>query len=288
MRIAIALMGLIACTPAYSQEAFSVRVVGKGQPAMIFIPGLACSGDVWNETVDHFKARYECHVLTLAGFAGQKPVDGPFFDGMAKAIAIYIQDKKLNAPIVVGHSLGASLALKIAADHGEKIGGAVAVDGYVCTISLFMPAATDEQRIELGKTQREKILKQSHDDFTKDTAKMFSEWLKGDRLEQCKKWIEASDQKTVAISKGELFSLDLRLSLQKSPTPVLLLAGYNDEFKHFKMDLPAFEKKCKEQLTGVKNGNVAVHPNCKHFIMWDEPKWFYDQLEQFVVSQPKR
>ena len=38
---------------------------------MILIPGLTCGGDVWKSTVEHFKDRYECHVLTLAGFAGE-------------------------------------------------------------------------------------------------------------------------------------------------------------------------------------------------------------------------
>lgn len=48
---------------------FDVAVKGKG-PAMILIPGLASSGEVWDTTVEHFKDRYECHVLTLGGFAG--------------------------------------------------------------------------------------------------------------------------------------------------------------------------------------------------------------------------
>src|SRR5271165_2213258 len=56
-----------------SPAAFSVKVTGAGRP-MILIPGLSCGGDVWDGTVAHFKDRYECHVLTLAGFAGQPAI----------------------------------------------------------------------------------------------------------------------------------------------------------------------------------------------------------------------
>src|SRR5206468_2702470 len=74
---------------------FAVKVTGSGKP-MILIPGLACSGDVWDSTVAHFKDRYECHVLTLAGFAGQPALkgDAAFSDTIVKGIAKYARDKK--------------------------------------------------------------------------------------------------------------------------------------------------------------------------------------------------
>ena len=36
---------------------------------MILIPRLTCGGDVWKTTVEHYKDKYECHVMTLAGAA---------------------------------------------------------------------------------------------------------------------------------------------------------------------------------------------------------------------------
>ena len=49
---------------------FEVKVTGKGKKAILFIPGLACSGEVWEETAQHFKDDYTCYILTMAGFAG--------------------------------------------------------------------------------------------------------------------------------------------------------------------------------------------------------------------------
>ena len=46
-----------------------VEVTGKGKP-MVLIPGLTCGGDVWNDAVAHYSRSYQCHVVTLGGFAG--------------------------------------------------------------------------------------------------------------------------------------------------------------------------------------------------------------------------
>jgi N-formylmaleamate deformylase len=60
---------------AQTPKSFSVKIIGEGKP-MIFIPGLYCKGDVWNETVARYKNNYKCYILTLAGFAGEPPYKG--------------------------------------------------------------------------------------------------------------------------------------------------------------------------------------------------------------------
>jgi len=57
---------------AAAKYAFGVRIVGHGKP-MILIPGLKGSADTYNDVVAHYKNRYTCYVITLAGFAGQPP-----------------------------------------------------------------------------------------------------------------------------------------------------------------------------------------------------------------------
>src|SRR5262249_37301526 len=100
---------------------FAVKVVGSGRP-MILIPGVGCGADVWDGAVAQFKNRYECHVLTLAGFAGQPSIGGPFIETVRDGIIRYIADKKLGRPVIVGHSLGGTLAFAVGAKEPEKVG----------------------------------------------------------------------------------------------------------------------------------------------------------------------
>ena len=65
------------------RSSFAVKITGKGQP-VILIPGLSSSGAVWEGTVEHLKDRYQCHVLTLAGFAGQPRIPAPFLETVRK------------------------------------------------------------------------------------------------------------------------------------------------------------------------------------------------------------
>jgi len=109
-------------------EILKVEVTGAGRP-MILIPGLGCGGNVWDGTVAHFKDAYECHVVTLAGFAGQPAIGEPFLQQVRDGLSDYIRAKKLERPIIVGHSLGAFLAFWLAADRPDQTGPIIAVDG---------------------------------------------------------------------------------------------------------------------------------------------------------------
>ncbi len=70
----VSLCGLLCVVGQFSAVAygkdvhstFDVKVSGSG-PAVILIPGLSCSGVIWEETVKHLQDRFECHVLSLKG-----------------------------------------------------------------------------------------------------------------------------------------------------------------------------------------------------------------------------
>jgi pimeloyl-ACP methyl ester carboxylesterase len=107
-------------------DAFQVKVTGKGQP-IILIPGATCSGDEWNETVAHLSGKYQCHVFTIAGYAGTAPMaKGPYLETIRKELEQYIEDQKLEHVILIGHSIGGFLSLCMASemkDHLQKSAG---------------------------------------------------------------------------------------------------------------------------------------------------------------------
>ena len=75
------------------QQAFDVKVIGKGQPILL-IPGYSCSGAVWKETADHLKNNYQLHILTLAGFAGVKPIQDPVLQTVHDQLIQYVKTNK--------------------------------------------------------------------------------------------------------------------------------------------------------------------------------------------------
>ncbi len=107
---------------------FQVETIGKGKQTIIFIPGFASSGKVWEETTAKFEKNFTCYVLTMAGFAGAKPQSNPSFNQWAEQIADFIKKEKINQPIVIGHSMGGGLALNIASKHPKLIKKIIVVD----------------------------------------------------------------------------------------------------------------------------------------------------------------
>lgn len=65
-------LNLFAQTKPYP---FDVLKSGKGKQAILFIPGFASSGEVWNETKAAFEKDFICYTFTMADFAGVKNKD---------------------------------------------------------------------------------------------------------------------------------------------------------------------------------------------------------------------
>jgi N-formylmaleamate deformylase len=273
-----AVAALTAATASAADYPFTVAVTGKGRP-VVLVPGFGCSGKVWDSTVAHFKDRCECHVLTLAGFAGVPPVKGvgPFLDTVVKGIVNYAQDKRMENAAVVGHSLGAHVALRVAAAAPGQFSAAVLVDGFPAMLAVF--GVPPETAAQLAAAHRDQLAKATPEEYRKQMRELFGSMLAGEKLEEAIGWLAASDRPTAAKAMGELFAADARPDVAKVRGPVLILGAFNEEIKRYGVpDAAECEKRLKAQLAGAKDGRVAVHPKCGHFIMYDEPKWLFEQM----------
>ena len=134
--LCVVLLGIIDTGFAQS---FSVQRVGNGKQAIILIPGFACSGEVWEQTVDSLQNNYSCYILTMPGFAGIPPEKNPSFDSWAKQIIGFIQKENIKNPILIGHSMGGGLALYIASSQPNLVKGIVVVDALPCLAALYNP-----------------------------------------------------------------------------------------------------------------------------------------------------
>lgn len=225
----------IACIPAAAAEApkkpaFAVEVTGKGRP-MILIPGLSSSGEVWNGTVAHFKDKYQCHVLTLAGFAGQPRTEGPFLETVRTELAAYIRSHKLEKPVIVGHSLGGFVALWLASAEPSLTGPLVIVDSLPFLPAVYNPLATPENSKPMAEQMRtgmsankEAFLKQSE-----MAAK--SMVTKPEDVATVMGWAAKTDPTAAGDAMYDMFVHDLRGNVASIESPTLVLGtwiGYKE------------------------------------------------------------
>src|SRR3569623_363961 len=119
----------VAAAAAFAPTRFAVEVIGSG-PDVILIPGLTASKNVWRPAVAAVPG-YRYHIIQVAGFAGAPArgnEQGAVVAPLADEIARYIAANRLDHPAVVGHSMGGTLALMIAARYPARVGKVMVVD----------------------------------------------------------------------------------------------------------------------------------------------------------------
>ena len=126
-------LGAAALLPApalaFASPRIAVTVQGEGSD-VILIHGVDSSTAVWRATLirDH-STRF--HLVQIAGFGGfpaRGNASGDIVKGVADEVIRYISEMKLNRPAIVGHSMGGTIALMIAARIPARIGKAMVVD----------------------------------------------------------------------------------------------------------------------------------------------------------------
>ncbi len=267
-------------TPTTSPTSFTVEVSGKGKP-IIFIPGLASSGEVWKATVAQFSNRYECHVLTLAGFAGVAPITTPLLATVQKELVDYIDAKHLDHPIIVGHSLGGFMALRIAADSPEKVGRLVIVDSLPALGAVQMPDITPEQLKSMAERMREGMKSQDAATFAEGQRRSIASMVtKPDDLERVLGWGRKSDSATVMNAMHDLIATDMRADIARIKSPTLVLGTWI-AYKEY-TTRAAVETTFKTQYQKLDGVTIDVADTARHFIMYDDPKWMFDRMEKFL------
>jgi len=282
--IAIApLAAVSADTPS-----FEVSVTGKGRP-MILIPGLACPGAVWDSTVAHFSDRFECHVISLAGFGGVAPrlLEGSFLQRVRDELATYIRAHHLQQVVVVGHSLGGFVALDLAATHPDLVATLVVVDGVPFLTGLIRPGATAEEAKQTAVSMRqhfEGIDNDAYQQSIRSGASTRSMVATDEDHVRVVNWSLASDRATVTEAMTEMFGADLRKDLSRIPSPTLVLATWI-AYKPF-TDRARIDTAFRDQFAHLKGVKISITDTARHFIMFDDPQWLFSEIETFLAATP--
>ena len=269
----ICLMTVIIFTIAttQAQKAFDVKVTGKGQP-VLFLPGFACTGELWDNTVKALANEYECHVFTFAGFGNVPAIDTPWLPTIRQQLVTYVREKGLKNTIVVGHSLGGTLGLWLAATETDLFKKIIAVDALPSTGALMVPnfnAAT----MVYNNPYSNQMLKMDSTAFRNMANQMAAGMmLKQEKVSQVVNWMMQCDRKTYVYGYIDLLKLDLREEVAKIKIPVVVLAATHP-------DKAMIEKTYQAQYAKLQQKRFEYADQSAHFIMNDQPEWLMTQLK---------
>jgi len=260
-----------------------VEVVGEGRPVLM-IPGLNSAAATWTETCAALQPGVQCHIVQLPGFAGAPAVASEhFLTAMRDRLLAYLDDRKLDKPAVIGHSLGGVLALRMAAEQPARIDRLVIVDalpflaglrGQTPEAARAAAAAMRQQMLASTPEQWEAGARQGALGMSRDPA----------RAERVVAWSLASDRATSAQAMAELWGEDLRPLLPRIAAPTLVLSAWA-AFEPMGATLPSTQKLVEAQYAGLKGARVAMGPRGYHFLMWDDADWLVSEIRTFLAPQ---
>jgi pimeloyl-ACP methyl ester carboxylesterase len=267
---------------ASAQNFFTVEIKGKGQP-IIFIPGLYSNGEVWNDILPHYEKNYECHIITLAGFGGNAPkLKENFLESVKDDLIAYAKKKKLNHPILIGHSMGAFLSLWAASSASDVFGKVIAVDGAPFLPALIQPQATVESGRFMAEQIKNGMAQQTPAQAAEYLNVMFSTMITAqENIDRVKAIAAKADASTQTQVMYEMYTTDLRASMASVKNPVLVLGAWI-AYTNYGVTHASTVANYGSQLAAAKNVTIEVTDTAKHFIFYDEPQWFMEKVDAFL------
>src|SRR5919112_3317295 len=97
--------------------------VTGGGPPVVLVHGWLSSSKIWGPLVERLAQRFTVYTLDLAGFGdSDKPISGYGIRYGSRLLYAFCAHFGLSRAAVVGHNVGGTMAMKLAADHPEVVG----------------------------------------------------------------------------------------------------------------------------------------------------------------------
>src|SRR6266436_1721984 len=188
-------------------------VRGQGDIALVFLHGWCGDREYWKHQVEVFAADYRVVALDQAGHGesgkGRKAWTA---DGLAGDVEAVVKALSLKRVILVGHSMGGSVALLAAKRMPGTVVAVIGVD------------TLQNAEFKLPEEVRKSILDGVEKDF-KATVRVTIAGLLPEKADaELKQWLqtkaEGQDPKMALALMGDLFGLDTRKLLKEAEVPV--------------------------------------------------------------------
>ena len=116
---------------------------GSGRP-LVLLHGLASTCHIWNLVAPILAEDHAVIALDLRGHGeSDKPNHGYDFASVSKDVLGVIGQRGEDAPVVIGHSWGGSVALELAVMAPESVKGMAWIDGGMIDTSARYPTVED-------------------------------------------------------------------------------------------------------------------------------------------------
>ena len=259
---------------SYQNSNIFYRIAGSGKP-VVLLHGFGEDGNIWQNQIDFLNPHYCLIIPDLPGSGKSEMIADMSIEGMGECIKAIIDQEKLNAVVLLGHSMGGYITLAIA----EKYPQLLTAFGLVHSSAY----ADSEEKKAARQKSIEFIKATGAYEFLKTAIPGL--FLRGQDGSQ------SSDPCTLLIEEGKNFTAEAlaayytamikrpdRTEVLKSfPHPILFLMGEHDKAVPFAQSL--------EQCHLPQQSHLYILRQSAHMGMVEEIEKTNAALLSFLTAQ---
>lgn len=242
-----------------------LRYGGKG-PQLLLLPGITSPAITWGFVAERLARHFDVHVLDFRGrgLSYTAPGMDASLDAMASDVLALLERFEGEPPIVLGHSMGARVAIRAAARDSRRFGKLLLVDppvtgpgrrAYPAPLSWYV----DSIRLAVKGT-------------TAEALRAFSPTWTQDQLQLRAEWLHTCDEDAIVQAYRGFHEDDIHADLPKLKTPgLLMIAGKGGVI------LPDDAAEIRRLAPGLVQ---CTAQNAGHMIPWDDEEGFYRLLAE--------
>lgn len=246
------------------------QIFGKGDMPLVFVHGWCCDKSYWDKQIEYFKKDYMIVAIDLAGHGESDADRGNYtMQSFAYDVSTVINDLELTNCVILGHSMGGSVAVETSVQNPDKIKAIFLVDSFKEYPELLTGASLDSVVNNWTRSY-------TQDNFKENSYNMIKNWFFPDGDSTLREWV-ASDMSSaepdVGISALKNLIMynyrDLKLSLDKlGNIPMYSINARSDN------DVLEFRKNGVNFIESIKIDSVS------HFLMMSPADHFNEILKE--------
>ncbi len=235
------------------------------QHPLVFIHGSGDSGRVWRLQIEHFGTQH-AFALDLPGH-GQRPDTLPaevtVQDYAQAAHDSITQELQLQKPIIVGHSIGGAIALAMALEYGNELGGIILV-GTGARLRVLPAILADAKN-----TPEQARSRLSHMAVATTTAPSVSQTVAQEQVTPGPNILYRD------LAACDVF--DVMNRLYEISLPTLILCGTEDQLTPVKYSTYLHQH--------IQGSTLRIIPGAGHYVMREQPEAVNSAIDEWLQTE---